>query len=77
MFEYDQEIVQSLLRDDRAFKSLYERHDQLNTLVHEAELGSVPTDDATLNSLKREKLQAKDNMAAIIEKYRKANEVHH
>ena len=77
MFEFDQEIVKSLLRDNEDFKSLYVRHDELKELVHEAEQGASPMDDAALGTMKKEKLLTKDKMAAIIEDYRKAREVHH
>ena len=77
MFEYDQQIVESLLQDNDVFKSLYERHEELKTLVHDAELGTSPMDDMTLGTMKKEKLLAKDKMAAIIEEYRKAKAVHH
>ena len=77
MFEYDQDIVQSLLRDNDKFKSLYQRHDELKTLVRDAEQGSSPMDDAALGTMKKEKLLAKDKMAAIIEEYRRTAETHH
>ena len=77
MFEYDEEIVQSLLRDNEAFKSLYERHDELKEQVHDAEVGTKPVDDMTLGAMKKEKLHTKDRMAELIEEYRKELRVHH
>jgi len=73
MFEYDQEIVQSLLSDNDNFKELYRKHGDLKQKVRDAEIGVLPLDDMTLGTMKREKLLAKDKMAAIIEGYRRAH----
>ena len=39
MFEYDQEIVSSLLERNGEFKTLYRQHSELKTKVRDAELG--------------------------------------
>ena len=52
-------------------KQLYDKHHVLKTKVHDAEIGTLPLDDLTLGTLKKEKLLAKDKMAAMIEEYRK------
>ncbi len=74
MFEYDQKIVQHLLTDDEKFQRLYRKHTELKEKVRDAELGVLPVDDLTLGTLKKEKLLAKDKMAAIIESYRRHRE---
>ena len=71
MFEYDQEIVDTLLNHDETFQQLYKRHSVLKEKVRDAELGVLPLDDLTLGTMKKEKLLAKDKMAAIIEQYRR------
>lgn len=71
MFEYDQDIVETLLNHNEQFQALYKHHHDLKEKVRDAELGVLPMDDATLGSMKREKLQAKDKMAAMIEQYRR------
>ena len=73
MFEYDQEIVDSLLESDEQFKKLYEQHAALKTKVKDAEIGVHPLDDLALGTLKKQKLLAKDKMAHIIERYRTAH----
>lgn len=73
MFEHDQEIVNSLLHEDDDFKRLYDKHTQLKQRVIEANIGTQPLDDYTLEKLKKEKLLLKDRMASIIENYRQAN----
>jgi len=71
MFEYDQEIVEVLLSDNKQFQALYEEHDTLKKKVRDAELGVLPLDDLSLGTMKKEKLLAKDRMAAMIEQYRR------
>ncbi len=71
MFEYDQEIVTSLLNDNAQFKELFNQHNDLKEKVRNAELGVLPLDDITLRMMKKEKLLANDKMAAMIEQYRR------
>ena len=71
MFEYDQSIVQELLKENADFQHLYKQHHQLKERVHKAELGLIALDDLTLGSMKKEKLHAKDRMAAMIDDYRR------
>lgn len=73
MFEYDQNIVQALLDSNEDFQQLYKEHHALKERVHDAEVGVNPLDDLTLNAMKKEKLLAKDKMAAMIEDYRRTN----
>jgi uncharacterized protein YdcH (DUF465 family) len=71
MFEYDQAIVDTLLHDNQRFQELYNQHHKLKEKVKDAELGVLPLDGVTLGTMKREKLLAKDRMAAMIEEYRR------
>ena len=71
MFEYDQDIVEILLGDNEQFQVLYKEHNDLKAKVRDAEIGVLPIDDASLGTLKKEKLLAKDKMAAMIEQYRR------
>lgn len=71
MFEYDQDIVEVLLGDNEQFQMLYKEHNDLKAKVRDAEIGVLPIDDASLGTLKKEKLLAKDKMAAMIEQYRR------
>ena len=73
MFEYDQDIVESLLNEDDDFKRLFEKHSKLKQQVTDANLGTEPLDDFSLENLKKEKLHLKDLMAAKIENYRQAH----
>ena len=71
MFEYDQDIVEVLLNDNERFQALFEEHNSLKERVRDAELGVLPLDDVSLGTMKKEKLLAKDKMAAMIEQYRR------
>ena len=71
MFEYDQEIVETLLKDNEQFQALYREYDELKMKVRDAEAGVLPLDDFSLGTMKKEKLLAKDKMAALIEQHRR------
>jgi len=71
MFEYDQQIVTTLLNANEDFQELYKQHNDLKEKVRSAELGVLPLDDISLGTMKKEKLLAKDKMAAMIERYRR------
>ena len=71
MFEYDQDIVEVLLNDNERFQALFREHNSLKERVRDAELGVLPLDDVSLGTMKKEKLLAKDKMAAMIEQYRR------
>lgn len=75
MFDYDQSVVQSLLKEDIEFKRLYEKHSRLKQQVNEAHDGVVPMDDFALETLKKEKLLVKDRMAGMIANYRRTHAI--
>jgi hypothetical protein len=72
MFEYDQEIVDTLLSKSTDFQRLHQKHVELKQRVHDANLHAEAMDDLSLEKLKKEKLLIKDKMAVIIEDYRRA-----
>lgn len=71
MFEFDQQIVDSLLSENIDFKRLYEKHDMLNQQVDEINSGNQTTDDVTLEKMKKEKLLLRDRMSLMIEDYKR------
>ncbi|MBI2993462.1 MAG: DUF465 domain-containing protein [Gammaproteobacteria bacterium] len=73
MFEYDQEIVDSLLLENQNFKRMYEKHGELKQRVRDANVGADPLDYFALENMKKEKLLLKDRMAAMIEEYRRSH----
>jgi len=71
MFEFDEEVVEALLKESVDFKRLYDKHIDLNRDVDSANTGDTPIEDMELEGMKKEKLYLKDQMAQIIESYRK------
>lgn len=69
MFEYDQEIVNSLLNNSN-FRRLYDKHNLLKDAVAEANEGNVGMDQLSLEELKKAKLDLKDRMSLMIESYK-------
>jgi uncharacterized protein YdcH (DUF465 family) len=71
MFEFDEEVVETLLKESVDFKRLYDKHIDLNRDVDSANTGDKLIEDMELEGMKKEKLYLKDQMAQIIENYRK------
>ena len=67
MFSNRQGEVENLLDENVEFRRLYDKHQELDRRVHEAEIGVEPIDDLALNQLKKEKLWAKDRMAYMLD----------
>jgi uncharacterized protein YdcH (DUF465 family) len=70
MFENQQKDVENLIKSDSEFRSLYQRHKELDGKVRDAELGVLPMDDTTLHNMKKEKLWAKDKLIHMWERHR-------
>ena len=56
-----------LLKESEDFRRIFNRHQQLDKRVSEAELGTAPMEDLALNQLKKEKLLAKDRLAYLMD----------
>ena len=67
MFEFDQPIVERLLKIDEGFKRLYNKHEELEQQIEEAYTTGHLGDDITMGKLKKEKLLVKDKLARLIE----------
>jgi uncharacterized protein YdcH (DUF465 family) len=66
MFERQQkDEVEALIKADPEFRTLYNHHQELDSKVRDAEIGVLPMDDATLATMKREKLRAKDRLTQM------------
>ncbi|MFC4726859.1 YdcH family protein [Coralloluteibacterium thermophilus] len=57
--------LDAILKSDGEIRALYQRHQELDRQVIDAELGVKPVDDTTLARLKREKLRAKDRLTRL------------
>ncbi len=68
MFEsLQREDVEALMKADAEFRRLYQRHKELDSKVHDAEIGALPVNDRILKSMKWEKLQAKERLQRMWE----------
>jgi len=69
MFESNQEQLEQLLRENEAFREIYNQHQQLHKRVMAAETGTAPMDDYALTQLKKQKLHAKDEVSRMMDDY--------
>jgi hypothetical protein len=53
------------------FLKVFDRHNELDNKINEAEKGSLPLSDLELETLKKEKLLLKDEAYAMIITYKK------
>jgi uncharacterized protein YdcH (DUF465 family) len=67
MFESNPKQIESLLSANEEFRTLYQRHKELDKKVLDAELGVLPLDDDTLTRMKKEKLRTKDRLFRLYE----------
>lgn len=77
MFENTQkDDVEALMKTDPEFRRLYQHHQELDSKVHDAELGVLPLDDNTLAGMKKEKLHAKDRLTRMWDRRTSAATAH-
>jgi uncharacterized protein YdcH (DUF465 family) len=67
MFEHRQEVMEKLMKENEDFRRIFNRHQELDKRVEQAELGTAPMDDLALNKLKKEKLWVKDKLAFLMD----------
>lgn len=73
MFEFEKEIVDTLLDEDDGFKRLHEKYSELKQQVKQANQSMYALDEFSIDNLKKEKLLLKDRMAITITEYRQAH----
>lgn len=66
MLDVDQETLEKLLAENDDFRTMYQRHAELNKKVDKAGRGELPLSDNVLAEMKKEKLALKDIMTEII-----------
>lgn len=69
MFENQQNTIDALILNSEQFRRLYDKHAVLKTQVTQALDGNVAIEDLSLEQLKKQKLQLKDQMAVLIKDY--------
>ena len=71
LHEYRDEIHE-LKQQNAHFAKIFEKHNELDQKVEDAEAGRVPMTDMELETLKKEKLLHKDEAYKMIMDYRKS-----
>lgn len=72
LHEYRDEISK-LKQENAHFAKIFEKHNELDQKVEDAEAGRIPLTDLELETLKKEKLRLKDEAYKMIIDYKKAN----
>ena len=67
MFSHQKDLLEKLKEENEEFLRVYNRHQELDKRVTDAEVGTAPMDDLALNRLKKEKLWAKDQLARMMD----------
>jgi uncharacterized protein YdcH (DUF465 family) len=67
MFEHRKDLLETMKEESEEFLRVYNRHQELDKRVMAAEVGTAPIEDLALNTLKKEKLWAKDQLARMMD----------
>ena len=70
MLDVDQETLEKLLAERNDYRSIFQRHAELNKKVDKAGRGELPLSDNALVDMKKEKLALKDQMMEIIHQFK-------
>ncbi|ARJ56046.1 YdcH family protein [Campylobacter cuniculorum] len=70
LHEY-RELMSELKGKDAHFDKLFERHNELDDQIKDAEEGRVHLSDAEISTLKKEKLRVKDDLNMYLANYNK------
>jgi len=71
LHEYRDEIHE-LKQQNAHFAKIFEKHNELDQKIEDAEAGRIPMTDMELETLKKEKLLLKDEAYKMIMDYRKS-----
>jgi uncharacterized protein YdcH (DUF465 family) len=72
LHEYREEISK-LKQENAHFAKIFEKHNELDEKITEAEEGRLHIDHFELETMKKEKLKLKDEAYAMIMEYKKQN----
>ncbi|EIF32853.1 hypothetical protein BCh11DRAFT_00594 [Burkholderia sp. Ch1-1] len=68
MFPEFRDLISRLKTEDAHFSRLFERHNELDHQISNMETGVTPSDNIAIEALKKEKLQLKDELYAVLKK---------
>jgi len=72
MFPEYRELISQLKTSDHHFKTLFDRHNELDQRIKNMEQGIEAAPEADIETHKKEKLHLKDQLYAILSKAAKA-----
>jgi len=72
MFPEYRDLITHLKNNDLHFTKLFDRHNELDQKINNIEANIEPASDAEIETLKKEKLNLKDQLYAILVKASKA-----
>jgi uncharacterized protein YdcH (DUF465 family) len=67
-FPEETRFIEQLTRTNHHFRQLVTRYDEINQDIHRIESEEQPTTDEVLERLKKQRLELKDEIAAILVK---------
>lgn len=73
LHEYREEITE-LKMTDAHFTKIFDKHNELDEKIAEAEKGTIYIDEFEIDRMKKEKLRLKDEAYAIILEYKKSKQ---
>ncbi|MFL9896142.1 YdcH family protein [Paraburkholderia sp. RL17-383-BIF-A] len=68
MFPEFRDLISRLKTEDAHFSRLFDRHNELDHQISNMEAGVTPSDNPAIETLKKEKLQLKDQLYAVLKK---------
>ncbi|ABE33348.1 hypothetical protein DR64_4979 [Paraburkholderia xenovorans LB400] len=68
MFPEFRDLISRLKTEDAHFSRLFDRHNELDHQISNMETGVTPSDNSAIEALKKEKLQLKDELYAVLKK---------
>lgn len=71
MWHEYRDLMTELKGKDGRFDSLFEKHNELDDKIKDAEEGRIYLDDLEVSRLKREKLQVKEELGQYLANYSK------
>ena len=70
----DEEIIETLKKDNEEFRRLYQEHRELDSMLSELDkkLFLTPEEEFQVHRLKKEKLSKKDKIAELINNFKRS-----
>ena len=70
MFDEYRDLITELKGKYARFDSLFEKHDELDHKIADAQAGRVHMSDLEIDAMKKEKLRIKDELGSLLAQYK-------